>query len=83
MNEKVAATVASTTLGAWLLDKWHLVSAELPDVSAAAALILIVVMIISHTCDTVRKNSEHKRKAILDELLIEKQRRELERDTDE
>lgn len=72
LNIKAGATVAigSPTL-AWMSEKFGWVDFSLAGLSMAAASLLTVVMIVSHICDTIRKNREHRSIMRERELKIE------------
>lgn len=73
LSQKSGVVMATgSPLLAWMASLWGWMDINMVKLSAAAAFVLTVVMIVSHICSTIRQNREHK----LNILLMEKQLRE-------
>lgn len=78
LNVKAGATVAvGSPALAWMSEKFGWVDFSMAGLSMAAAFILTLVMIVSHICETIRKNREHRSVMRERELKIELLQKEL------
>lgn len=69
--------VAGNPLLAWFASMRGWMDASVLEMSAVASFVLVLVMIVSHMCDTIRKNREHRSVMRERELKIELLEKEL------
>lgn len=78
LSQKAGAITASGSLATWAASMWGWIDSNMVKMSAAASFVLIIVMIVSHICSTIRQNRESK----LNILIMQKKLREAENETD-
>lgn len=79
ISQKTATWTAGSSISVWFAAAWGWIDKnfELLDISAFASFLLVLVLIVSHFCDNIRKNREHQSIMRERELRIELLRKEL------
>lgn len=83
VNQKAGALTASSSLFAWLASAIGWIDGNMVRLSASAAFVLTIVMIVAHMCSTIRQNRESRSRSIRDELEIELLRMKLKKERED
>lgn len=73
----MTATAISLSVTTFFADAWLWFDSNLVKLSAAASFVLLILMVIGHFCDIIRKNRAAKIDLIEQELRIEKLRQDI------
>lgn len=79
-THKISLTAIGASVTNYVADSALWFDSNILKLSAAATFLLTVTMTVDFICGLIRKNSAGKREAIIQELTIEKMRRELSDD---